>query len=119
MLASPFSSYKVVVTHSHAQVTDWSPHSHHSAQKVCVCYSPVSKMRVLVPGREEQLLLSFSTQELHLQLIQFLVTCPPAPCIGFGVYKIGGQKKGPTVQSASVYLIPYQTQLKTVCDAKE
>lgn len=98
---------------------NWSPHSHPTAQKVCVCYSPVSKMRVLVPGREEQLLLSISRKELCLQLIQLLVICPAAPRFGFGVYNTRGQKKGPTVQPASVYLIPYQAQLRTLCDAKE
>lgn len=108
-----------MVTHARARGADWSPHSPHTAQKVWVCCSPVTKIRLLVPGREEELLPSISTKELHLQLNQPLVICPAAPCIGLGVYKAGGQKKGPTVQPASVYLIPYQAQLRTLCDAKK
>lgn len=105
LLPSPFSSYKVVVAHAHAHVANWSPHSHHTAQKVCVCYSPVSKMRVLVPGREEQLMLSVSTKELHLELIQLLVICPAAPCIGLGVYRTGDQKKG-AAHLSTPYTLP-------------
>lgn len=80
-----------------------------------LCYSVKPECWCL-EEREEQLLLSLSTKELHLQLIQLLGICPAAPCFAFGS---GGEKKGPTVQPASVYLIPYQAQLKTVCDAKE
>lgn len=94
-----------MVAHAHAQVANWSPHSHHTAQKVCVCYSPVSKMRVLVPGREEQLMLSVSTKELHLELIQLLVICPAAPCIGLGVYRTGDQKKG-AAHLSTPYTLP-------------
>lgn len=118
LLPSPFS--QVVVTHMLTPKVQSGPlTSHHTAQKVCVCCSPVSTMRVLVPGREEQLLLLANTKKLHLQLIQPLVICSAVPCTGFGVCKTGGQKKGSTVQPASACLIPYQAQLKILCDAKQ
>lgn len=86
---------------------NWSPHSHPTAQKVCVCYSPVSKMRVLVPGREEQLLRSISRKELCLQLIQLLVICPAAPCFALGSTRPEVRKKAPqcSLPQYTLYLI--------------
>lgn len=57
---SPLSTYKVVVTNAYTKAADWSPHSQHTAQKVCVSNSPVSKMPM--PGREEPAFCSLSAE---------------------------------------------------------
>lgn len=52
----------MVVTNAHAKAANWSPHRQHSAQKVCISNSPVSKMRVLMPAREDSAFCSPSAE---------------------------------------------------------
>lgn len=85
-----------MVTNAHAKAADWSPHSQHMAQKVCISNSPGSKKTVLMPGREEPDFCSLSSE--RSLVISLAAKCSLDP--DFGVHEAEGQKKDPAVQPA-------------------